>query len=205
MTQPSDLELLDVPVPRPAEIAQRYARKLEPAAGFIAYGVLWILGLGDLALTAGLMAGIGLGVAHVVSKDVGVAIGLVLGFGLFALVVFAFVKWVIRKRRRARVLIEHGVFAEGPVVDKASDKAAQLAARLAFAATGQALAMTWYRVELTRDGHRYHVLAPFTLKPEPGATRRVLFHPDARYAFAFDASGKAIPCRLHDDGVGSRS
>jgi hypothetical protein len=205
MSTGSDLELLDVPVPRPAELAQRYARKLEPVAGFIAYGVLWILGLGDIAFVGGMMAGIGLGVAHIVSKDVGVAIGLGLGLVLFVLVVVSFAKWASRKRRRARVLIEHGVLTEGPVVDRASDKAAQLAARLAFAATGQRLATSWYRVELARDGHGYHVLAPFMLRPEPGATRRVLFHPDARYAFAFDASGRAIPCRLHDDGVRSPS
>ena len=203
MKRGSDLELLDVPTPRPADLVGPYARRLEPAFGFVAYGALWIFGLGDIAFIGGLMAGLGLGAAHVVSREVGTLIGLVLGVVLLGLVVWAFVRWAKRKRRRSRVLIEHGVFAEGPVLELASDRAAQLAARLAFAAAGQRLAVSWYRVQLERDGHRYHVLAPFTLRPEPGARRRVLFHPEARYAFAFDPGGKAIVCALHDDGVGS--
>jgi hypothetical protein len=152
--------------------------------------VLWLfiaITIGTGLMLGGLALGLALGVTKGSSTMAGIAMtALVIGF---ACSYWAYVAWARRKRGRARRLVRDGTFVEGKVVDRISDRAVQAAAKLAFAASGQRLNMSWYRVEIEHEGERRGALVPFQHKPQPGDARTVLFHPDSRYALAFDQQG----------------
>ncbi len=185
-------------VPRPDEVCAAFARRIEPLGGFLAYGVLWLFVVTNTALLAGLFAGIGLG-KLVDSEQVAAVSAAALAVILAGGSVWLYIAWCRRKRRRAAAFIRDGVFVDGQIEDKATDRAAQLAAKLAFAAAGQALGVTWYRVAFARDGARYHVLCPFARPPQAGDVAPVLFVPDYKYALGFETTGRAYVCRLHRD------
>jgi hypothetical protein len=187
----SDLaELQAASVPRPDALAQRYARRIEPMLGFVVYGVLWLfiaVAVGTVLMLGAIALGLAVGVTKGSSTMEGIGFTtLIIGF---AFAYWAYVAWARRKRGRARRLVRDGTFVDGTVVDRIGDRAVQAAAKLAFAASGQRLDMSWYRVEIEHEGKRRGLLVPFQHEPQPGDTRTVLFHPESRYALAFDDQG----------------
>jgi len=185
-------------VPRPDAVCAAFARRIEPIGGFLAYGVLWLFLVTNTAMLAGLFAGIGIG-KLVDSEQIAAISAVVLAVVLAGGSVWLYVAWCRRKRRRAAAFVRDAVLVDGTIEHKATDRAAQLAAKVAFAAAGQALGVTWYRVAFTRDGVRYHVLCPFARPPQQDEVAPVLFVPDYKYALGFEATGRAYVCRVHRD------
>jgi hypothetical protein len=200
MTRKSELDhLREIETPRPDEVCNALAWRVEPLAGFILWGVLWNVWLTTMAFTAGLLLGVGLGDALTGNKNVSGLLAAVFGTVTAGISVWFFVRWVRRKRGSAKALIRDGVIVEGKVAAKATDELAQAAARVAFVATGQRLAASWYRVTFVQGIGSYHVLCPLPSPPKDGAKVPVLFLPDHKYALGFAPDGRAIPVRLHRD------
>ncbi|MEO8846304.1 MAG: hypothetical protein ABI591_26800, partial [Kofleriaceae bacterium] len=109
-----------------------------------------------------------------------------------------FVWWARRKRRRAREVIRDGAMCAAVVATSKTDRMAQVAARVAMAATGQSMGgVHWERVEFDHDGIGYAGVAPFDRRPPNGTPTQVLFKPGAKYALAFSPSGHAFVTKAH--------
>lgn len=175
---------------RDDELVRRFARRIEPTFGFVAYGILW--------LYVGLIAGVAVAFALaypawlvfgddsrvvVVAAYVGATIGFVLGWWPFA-------RWAKRKRDRARGVIRDGVLCEAKVATGLADRVASVAVQLAMRG-----GMHWERVAFEHDGKTYSCVAPFPSRPAVGTVAHVLFAPGAKYALAFSPAGAAYPTK----------
>lgn len=183
------------PLPRDEAICRKLARRIEPGIGFIVYGVLWVCFVTNTLVLGGILGGALAGDA-LGSRPLAFGLATVLALALGGGSLWLYIRWCRGKRARARMLVRDGEIIDGKVEDRLTDRAAQAAAKLAFAATGQRLGVTWYRVAFTHGITRYHVMAPFAHKPEPGAVASVLFLPQHKYALAFDPDGRAVVSRV---------
>ena len=179
-----------LPVPRPDEVCQKFALRIEPSVGFLAFGVVW------LVITAPLLLGVFFAIdGMTIAGADRVTAGLRLGFAgvLYASSMWMYVVWCRRKRRRAAALVRDGVFVDATVVDWAAEGGLQFAAALATG--GSATKPTWARLAFVHGGARYHVRCPFA--HDVGSTAPVLFVPDYKHSLAFDSSERASVGRVH--------
>jgi hypothetical protein len=183
---------------RDARLVQKLARRVEPTFGFVIYGVLYFFlsAFGGVAagLVGGLLcAGLGFGKGST-AQDV-----IVLVFSLAGWIAswIPFVRWARRKRDNARSLVREGVICDGVVATSKTDRAAQIALKLAMAAAGTGTAVRWERFVFEHRGHKYAGVAPFDTSPAQGAPCHVLFHPLAKYSLAFSPSGRAFVTKTH--------
>jgi hypothetical protein len=191
----TDLEQLSGP--RDEKIVQRFARRVEPTFGFVAYGVLYLFLSSFGALAGGLVGGLvcwGLHLGKGIAQDVTVY---VLTFAGWIAGWIPFARWARRKRDNARSLVREGVVCDAIVRTSKTDRAAQLALKLAMGLAGSAPNVTWERVVFEHGGKHYAGVAPFDSRPQQGAACHVLFHPLAKFALAFSPSGRAFVTKAH--------
>ena len=176
----TDLELLQrTPVPRPAALCRRFARKVDSILGFIAYGALWLF-VSSLPATLGLLLGIAIVGDHPgVAGKVFVAGMWIAGF-VGAWVLFAL--WVRRRIGPARRLFRDGTFADAKVesVRRMSIRGAPF--------TRATLTLADRRIGLSMGGH----------PPElhEGATIAVLVVADYGYCATFPIAGRLIAASI---------
>jgi hypothetical protein len=182
---------------RTDDVERTLARRIEPTAGFVAYGVLWLI-VASIPLVAAMIGGAFVG-ALLFGGDSSGQTGLIIlasGIGL-ALGYWPFVRWARRKRARARRVVREGVLCDAVVATRTTDRAVQSVARFALAAGGgSAGGAHWERVEFEHAGVRYSSFAPFGGRSGPGTPAQVLFAPDAPYGLAFSPSGHAFATRV---------
>ena len=192
----SDLGELDAAAtPRPEELCRRFAAKVEPAAGFVVYGLLYVFGATWGMCGGALIATVVIvplcHFANVAADSLPVTlITIVFSVAGYAWAWLFFVRWVRRKRARAAMLIREGELVSATLTTGAADRAIELAASFATGLGRRVPNVEWTRLEFEYAGTRRHVLAPF---PHDAALRgmRVLYHPASSYALAFDGSGRA--------------
>jgi len=199
MTRVTDLDRIRGP--RDAAVVQLLSRRVEPAFGFIVYGVVYLFLSSFAGLAGGLVggllsAGLGFGKGSTLQDVV------VLVFSLAAWIAawIPFVRWARRKRENARSLVREGILCDAVVATSTTDRAAQLAMKLAMAMAGAGTNVTWDRVVFEHDGKKYAGVAPFDRRPEQGAPCHVLFHPLAKFSLAFSPSGRAFTTKVHPVG-----
>jgi hypothetical protein len=161
------------PAPRDDELCRALAARIEPAWGFVVYGVLWMwLGL---SLAFGLAAAFVLvgiriaGDAHT-HAAVGPAYAV---FGVAAaLVVWTFGRWVRGRRARARALFRDGQFVDGAIerVDHIWLRGSQI---------------TRVKIGAAVDGTRGHAIASAAGHLAAGGTVPILVLPGYRYCATF--------------------
>jgi hypothetical protein len=172
-------ELRAIPVPRPAALCRRFARRIDSIWGFIAYGILWFCcacGVATLGLLAGAMI-----VGHV-PEPLGVAVVVLCWVGSFVGSWVPFVRWVRRRRSTAERL-----FREGTVLDARVEEVHHLWMRGApftrtfLRATDEVGA---HRIGLSVGGH------PPLLRE--GVTMPVLLVRGYGYCAAFPSGGRLV-------------
>lgn len=179
-------------------LVKTFSRRVEPTYGFVIYGVVWFFLSSFAGVAGGLLGGLickGLGLTNESTAN---------GVIVFALAIVAwaaawipFVRWARRKRSNARSLVREGVLCDAKVATSTTDRAAQIAVRLAMAAAGSAPGVTWERVVFDYKGKPHAAVAPFNSRPAQGAPCHVLFHPLAKYALAFSPEGRAFATKAH--------
>jgi hypothetical protein len=183
---------------RDAAVVKRLSHRVEPTYGFILYGILYFF-LSSLGATAGGLLGallanlIGLGKQSIAFSLI------MLGFSLaiWALAWWPFIAWVRRKRSNARSLVREGELCDATVATSKTDRAAQIALKLAMGLAGSAPNVHWERVVFEYRGKKYAGVAPFDSHPEQGAACHVLFHPLAKFSLAFSPAGRAFVTKTH--------
>jgi len=183
---------------RDAAVVKLLSRRVEPTYGFVIYGVFYLFFSSFAAVAGGLLGSLlcaGLGLA----KDTTPfdAIVFVLTLAVWAVSWWPFVRWVRGKRDNARSLVREGFLCDAVVATSATDRAAQLAMKLAMGLAGTGTAVRWERVVFEHRGKRYAGVAPFDTSPGQGAACHVLFHPLAKYSLAFSPSGRAFVTKTH--------
>ncbi|HEY6036474.1 MAG TPA: hypothetical protein VIV58_19485 [Kofleriaceae bacterium] len=184
--------------PRDAAVVQLLSRRVEPTFGFVVYGVVYLF-LSSFAGVAGglvaalLSAGLGFGKGSTL-QDV---IVLVCSLAAWIAAWIPFARWVRRKRDNARSLVREGILCDAVVATSKTDRAAQLAVKLAMGMAGGATNVTWDRVVFEYRGTNYAGVAPFDRRPEQGAPCHVLFHPLAKFSLAFSPGGRAFVTKVH--------
>jgi hypothetical protein len=152
-------------VPRSEALSRELASRVDPAWGFVFYGILWFFvswGPPGIVLALGLrVAGKSPAGWFVMFVLVAWAISYIAMWWLFA-------RWVRRRRAAARVLFRDGSFANATVV---------AVTRVSSRAGRATLATPMHEVKLSVSGH------PSTLSP--GVTMPVLWVPHYRYCAAF--------------------
>jgi len=195
----TDLERFEQSAVPRNDLVRKYAGRIEPNWGFVLYGILYAF-VSMAAMLLGMLLGIAIG------KGVGLADGstglAVLAFGLAApatvLSWWPFFRWARRKRGHASGLVREGTLIQGKVATRTSDRVARAAIKLAARLGGGHMGnVKWCRVEFEVDGTQQALLCPFVKHPEQGALATVLYHPDSKYAFGFDESGRAYVSGLH--------
>ncbi len=193
----TDLDRLrEAAIPRGSEVANHFARKVEPLVGFLTYAALYLFwGVWIFLMVGG---GIGLGIASLagLENDGDASNAVVLAFAAigFAVSWWPFVRWAKEKRLRAMSFIEKGALVDGKVATTTGDRFVQAAARMGGSGLG---GMRWHRVVFEADGNKYFTLCPFKVRPAEGTSATVLFQRDYKYAFGFDPSGRAVLGKLH--------
>lgn len=177
----TDLEHLQrTPVPRPAALCRRFARKLDSIFGFVAYGILWFC-VSCLSATVGLFLGIAIvGDPPSLAEKILVGGMWVAGF-VGAWVLFAL--WVRRRIGPARRLFRDGTFAEATVesVRHMSMRGAPF--------TRATLTLGDRRIGLSMGGHPREL--------HEGATITVLVVPDYGYCATFPIAGKLVAAAMN--------
>lgn len=176
----TDLELLQrTPVPRPADLCRRYARKIDSIFGFIVYGLLWVF-VSNVAALLGLLLG-----AAIVGDQPGVVGQTVvtgLGIGGFVGAWVLFALWVRRRIGPARRLIRDGSFADAQVVAVQHKRIRGAPFTLATLALGDR------RIRLSMGGHPAQV--------HEGAVIPVLFAADYGCCATFPVAGKLVTASI---------
>jgi hypothetical protein len=183
---------------RDAAVVKLLSRRVEPTFGFVIYGVIYLFLSSFAAVAGGLLGALvcaGLGMTKDTTPfDV---IVFVLSIGVWAVSWWPYVRWVRRKRDNARSLVREGVLCDAIVATSKTDRAAQLAMKLAMGLAGTGTTVRWERVVFEHRGHKYAGVAPFDSSPGQGAACHVLFHPLAKYSLAFSPSGRAFVTKTH--------
>jgi len=183
----TDLEQLrNAPVPRPAAMCRRHARRIDSNFGFIAYGLLWFFVANGLA-TAALFLGIWIvgpkpgpvGFTFVMTLWAGAFIGAWVMFGL----------WVRRRRGPATRL-----FRDGTVVDAT----VQTVRRLSMRGAPFTHATVVFR-DATRERKAGVSMGGHPPELSEGRTVPLLYIPDYGYCAAFPVAGKLIAASLARD------
>lgn len=182
--------------PRDAGVVQLLARRVEPAIGFVVYGVVYLFLSSFAGVAGGLVAGLATaGFAKGTTlQDV---IVVVVSLAAWIAAWIPFVRWARRKRENARSLVREGILCDAVVATSKTDRAAQLAVNLAMGMAGGATNVTWDRVVFEYGGSKYAGVAPFDRRPEQGAPCHVLFHPLAKFSLAFSPAGRAFVTKVH--------
>lgn len=180
----TDLDTLrETPVPRPAALCRRLARRIDSIWGFVAYGALWFF-VACLFATAALFAGIAL----VGPSPSGAAKVLVFGAwaGAFIGAWVLFALWVRRRIGPAVRLFRDGTFVEGTVhaVRHLTIRGAPFCHATLHVRDGG----TMRSAGLSLGGHPPQLAQ--------GATIPVLMVPHYDYCAAFPIAGRIVPASL---------
>jgi hypothetical protein len=192
MTEPSLLERLRASSPpRDAALCRTLAARLEPAWGFVAYGVLWLFVAAGVSVAPligfiVILNAIMTEKARVTSSWVGPAGMVIMLFG-FALAWWPFAWWARRRRRRAGALFRDGQFVDGTV-----ESMSRIYLRGAE--------VTRARVALTVDGLAGHAILSIAGHPtvlgNDGVIPMIVLR-GYRYCGAFAIAGALTPGSLH--------
>lgn len=177
------------PPPRSDEAARAIARRIAPAWGFAAYGVLYAFGAVLFGLVVALAVALPLGaVLHPARSVLGDISDAAMAAG-FVAAWWPFVRWVQRRRAAAREIGRSGVLVTGTVATRAGDQAVQLALALIR------IRFRWSRVEFLHADQAHQLLVAFARQPPNGARYDLVFAPGAAYALVLDGRS-GIPCRV---------
>ena len=186
MTDPSLLESLRAPAPRDEQLCRRLAAGIDPAWGFVVYGVLWMwIGL---SLAFGAAAGFVLLLLRIVGDKrmngtwwLGPAVAIFVAGCV--LVVWSFVRWVRGRRGRARALFRDGRLVDGEIerLDHIYLRGSQI---------------TRIKVAATVDGKRGHAVASAGGHLAVSGAVPVLVLPGYRYCATF-LNGVMCPAAWH--------
>jgi hypothetical protein len=181
----SDLELLQQETPPRRAAAARLARRVDSIAGFIAYGVLWLM----LSLVvSSLPIFVGMRMTGPNPSSTVVDAVLLAWVILFVVMWLPFGMWVVRRRRAARALVRDGVLVDGTI-----DHAQQGSVR------GGTMFSAGIRFTVAGEEQRA-VFAVAHQHVAPGNSMPVLWAPGARHALVFPGgAAHAVAARLAHD------
>jgi hypothetical protein len=190
MTEPALLDRLRAsPPPRDAALCRLLAKRLEPAWGFIAYGILWLFVAAGLSLAPlfGFLAVVGTMMTtkeRMASSWTGPAGGVCMLIG-FALAWWPFIWWARRRRRRAAAL-----FRDGQLVDGTVESVNHI-----YVNGGE---VTRAKVKLTVDGRPAHAILSIAGHATAlGGVIPILALRGYHYCAGFAVAGKLTPGSLH--------
>lgn len=169
----TNLEELADDVPRPAQVAKRYARRLDPWWGFVIAGIIWAVCAQAIIAIVGIKVNSALGYEDAsTGARVVMMTGLVVG-GVLAIA--GFIWW-----RRRRLAVKELLVREGDLLD--AD------------VTGRPFQLGGWKtrtaVDLECDDRALRCVFNRWFLPTPGDTIKLLHHPDVPHVVAFDRSGR---------------
>jgi hypothetical protein len=186
-------------VPRPDDVCERFAAKIEPWWGFAVYGALYMFPafvLAGMATLPVFLLGHAVGAKGATWVN---AIALVVALAAFSLAWWPFARWIQRRRRAALPLVRDGELVTGVVADKYAGPVGQVAKRVAADLAVGRTGMKFYRVQLSHAGEQYLLQVPIAAYSVPavGTPVTVLYRPSAPYALVIDpVTNKATPVRV---------
>jgi protein-S-isoprenylcysteine O-methyltransferase Ste14 len=189
-------ELRAAPVPRPAKLQRRVARRIDGISGFVAYGVLYLFVVANTLTLAVTLGGMVL-INHTVPHDAPPWFSVTVGIAFAAAVIAAFVAswlpfvwWMRRRQRPGRELARDGAFVDGRVVG--------------WRRTSRNAYVT---IELAGGVHITNLMVPWLSEagfPE-GTPVTALYAPGNRYALYFTPSGQGVGAAVDTRGIGVRT
>ncbi len=172
---------------REEAVCARFARKIEPTLGFVAYGTIWFFIAGGI--TAPVMIGTIILLDHLHGTPLPAwsgALIMVVMLGTFLSLWWLFFRWVWRRRRRARQFFMEGVFAEGTI-----EPMGHTVATFLFSLNRNTGRLKRSTARFTVDGETY-LASLIEARPDPrpvGSTCTLLFTPTYPLVVVFEPDG----------------